>query len=341
MNRCWSIAAAALACAALVAPPRVDIEPAVATVLSRDLRFSPGDLSDLERGKLVKHGLDAKAPGEIAVVGAVRVAAAKAALLDRIRDIANFKRGSDVVQIGRFSDPPSLDDLAALTVDKNDFDVTTCRVHDCDVRLPADTIRRFQREVDRKAPDVQQQTAALFKHVLLEHVNAYLSGGATRIVQYDDGPQPIRPIDEFEAILKSAPSVGALVPGLPDHLAHFPSDRLADAQDFLYWSKEKFGVAPFITVTHITIACPSAPICVASSKDVYSSRYFDASLALTIATDSMADAKAFYLVYANRSRANALKGAFAGIRRTLVQRRARSSLEDNLRAIKTRLEHGR
>ena len=32
--------------------------------------------------------------------------------------------------------------------------------------------------------------------------------------------------------------------------------RMAGAEDFLYWSKEKFGIAPFITVTHVVIACP-------------------------------------------------------------------------------------
>ena len=42
----------------------------------------------------------------------------KAKFLTHVRDIARFKSGPDVLQIGRFSRPPTLDDLAALTVDR-------------------------------------------------------------------------------------------------------------------------------------------------------------------------------------------------------------------------------
>ncbi len=98
--------------------------------------------------------------------------------------------------------------------------------------------------------------------------------------------------------------------GLPDHLEQFPRAPLADGADFLYWSKEKFGVEPFVTVTHVTLICPTLVTCVMTTKDVYSSRYFDASLALAIATNVASQPDACYLVYANLSRANALKGAF-------------------------------
>jgi hypothetical protein len=74
------------------------------------------------------------------------------------------------------------------------------------------------------------------------------------------------------------------------------------------------------------------------SRDVYSSRYIDASLSLTLVADAVSSPDAFYLVYVNRSRADALKGAFAGLRRSIVERRARASLEENLKLTKTRLE---
>jgi hypothetical protein len=61
-------------------------------------------------------------------------------------------------------------------------------------------------------------------------------------------------------------------------------------------------------------------------------------LSLAIASDSMSDSGSFYLVYVNRSRANALKGAFSKLRRSIVERRARGSLEENLKNVKRRLE---
>src|SRR3989304_3864004 len=101
---------------AMLAPvPASDILPDIRTVLSRDLKFSAAELANLERGHVVKHGIETKASGEVAVVGAVRVGASKSAFFDRVRDIARFKRGPSVLQIGRLGKPPSLDDIAGLT----------------------------------------------------------------------------------------------------------------------------------------------------------------------------------------------------------------------------------
>ncbi len=301
-----------------------DIEPEVRAVLTTSLRFSAADLAALRRGQVLKHGLPSRAPGEIAVVGAVRIGAPKETFFARVRDIARFKSGPEVLQIGRFSTPPALEDLAALTIDADDFDVKTCRVGDCNARLPAAAIERFAREIDRKAPDAQARGAALFKQILIDDVTAFLAG-ADLLAQYDDGGKPIRRRDEYEGIRANMPEIGALMP--------------PPAEEFVYWSKEKFGLAPFITVTHVTIACRSASTCLMTTRDVYSSRYLDASLALAIATDA-GTPDAFYLVYDNRSRADALKGGFGALRRSLAGRRARAGLEESLTTIKKLLEKG-
>jgi hypothetical protein len=295
----------------------------------------------LSHGRTVRHSIETHIAGEIAAVGAVRVDATKAAFLARVRDIVRFKQGPSVLQIGRFSDPPGAADLATLVVDSVDFDARACRIGDCPVRLPAEVIHRVQREIDPKLPDVQARTAAFFKQVLFDDVAAYVSGGPGRFTEYDDGAKPIRPVEAFNAILSATPAIGTLVPELPAHLQQFPSASVAGAEDFLYWSKEKFGVAPFISVTHVTIACPSEQTCMMTTKDVYSSRYIDASLAVAIASDVPGTPNAFYLVYANRSRVSALTGFLSSVRRSMVERRVRSALEDSLKTIKTDLESGR
>ena len=259
---------------ALAAATASGIAPVIREVLSQDLKFSASELADLERGKIVKRALDKTSPGEIAVAGAVRVNASREKFLNRFRDIAQFKRGPAVLQIGRFSNPPAIGDLDALTVDKNDFDARSCRPRDCGIRLPAATIRRFQQEIDWKAPDADRRAVGLFKQVLLEEVRAYLAGSPNRFVQYDDDKRPVRPVEEFAGILANSPFLGTLVPGLPAHLAASGPNRLPGAEDFLYWSKESGGFAPFITVTHVTIARAADGSDVITSKDVYSSRCF-------------------------------------------------------------------
>ena len=102
------------------------------------------------------------------------------------------------------------------------------------------------------------------------------------------------------------------------------SKPLGGTHDFLYWSKERFGLTPFITVTHVAIAQVETGAYVVASRDVYSSRYVDASLSFTIASDAVGIGNAFYMVYVNRSRAYALKGPMAGLRRSIAELDTRS-----------------
>jgi hypothetical protein len=331
-------AAAAALAAVAVAVPADDIDPRVRVVLARSLHFTATELDDLARGRVVKHSIDDSTAGEIAVAGAVRIDARKAAFIDRVRDIERFKQGTEILEIGRFSNPPVAADLDRLTVNKEDFDVRECRVGDCPIRLPADIIRRFQQEIDPRAPDVQRRTESLFKQVLLDSVTAYVTGGPGRISSYDDESRSIKPAVEFEGLVAGESSLDSLVPGLSAHLRDYPLAPLEGSEDFLYWSKEKFGSEPFITVTHVAIVCPSPRTCVVATRDVYSTRYVDASLAVSIASDTVSDSARFYLVYANRSRASAMKGAMSGLRRTMVGRRARGGIEDTLKHIKAQLE---
>ncbi len=318
--------------------PASDLQPELTAILVRDLKFSSEDLADLEHGKVVKHALSPTAAGEVAAVGGVRIHASKERFAAAYRDIVHFKKSASVLEIGRFSNPPQLSDLDGLTITHDDFDLRECRVGDCDIRLPADVIRRIASDVDWQHSGADQRAAAFFKHVLLDNVRAYVSGGPGRIKQYDDDKAPIRPVDDFLGLLKSSPYLDAVLPGLSMHLASYPAETLPGGEEFLYWSKEKFGIAPFISVTHVMLVTSNPREYVATTRDVYSSRYFDASLALVVASDSVSDHQSFYLFYVNRSRASALRGSFARIRRAVVERRVKGSLEENLRAVKARLE---
>ena len=207
-------------------PDGSDLQPQLRAVLVRDLKFSPDDLEDLERGKVVKHALPATAPAEVAAVGGVRIRASKDRFAAAYRDIVQFKKNASVLQIGRFGSPPQLSDLDGLAITPDDFDLRNCRVGDCDIRLPADIIRRIASEADWQRPGADDRAALLFKHVLFDNVRSYASGGPGRITEYDDDKAPIRPVEDFRGLLKSSPYFDLVLPGLSAHLASYPADPI-------------------------------------------------------------------------------------------------------------------
>ncbi|HET9831781.1 MAG TPA: hypothetical protein VFP91_08725 [Vicinamibacterales bacterium] len=332
------LAAAAVAALSAGGSRSSDFQPDFETVLSRDLGFSAADLTDLARGTVAKHTLSPRAPEEVGVVGAIRIRGSRDRLIAAYRDIVAFRKTAlpPAVAVGRFSDPPGPADLDALTTD--DFDLRRCKVGDCDIRLPTIAIQRVATAVDWHQPDADARASAFFKQMLLTHVQSYETGAPGRITEYDDGRTPILPTLAAEDLIKNASYLDAFKPGLAAHMQCMWSNPLEGADDFLYWSKESFGPSPFVSVTHVTIAQAGPHHTVAANRDVYSSRFIDAGLSMMVASDAAGDPSSFYLLYVNRTRASALRGAMAALRRSIVERKAKGSLDSSLRDIKTRLE---
>src|SRR5262249_40156919 len=149
--------------------------------------------------------------------------------------------------------PPSDSDLDALTTSHDDFDLRRCKVGHCDIRLPASGIQQIAATVDWRQPDADAHASTLFKQLLLTHVKSYVAGTPGRITQYDEARTPVLPVAAGDGLINTSPFVDALKPGLAAHMRCLWSNSLDGAEDFLYWTKEAFGFAPFISVTHVTI----------------------------------------------------------------------------------------
>jgi hypothetical protein len=340
-----TVAAATLLAAAAVVVVRTDGPPSASdlqagldSVLVRDLRFSRDELADLMHGKIVKHALPPATIDEIGVTGAVRLHGSRDRLIEAYRDIVRFKKNASVLEIGRFSDPPQDSDLQEMSTTRDDFDLRGCRVSSCDIRLPASSIRHIATSVDWQKPEADTHAAALFKQLLFAHVRSYATGAPGLITEYNDDRTPVRPQAAGADLIRTSPYLDTFKPGLAAHVECFWSSPLDGAEDFLYWTKEKLGFAPFISVTHVTIVPAGQHQSVATSRDVYSSRYIDGSLSMMIASDAVGDPGAFYLVYVNRSRASALRGPMAALRRSIVEHKAKGTLESSLRDIRSRVD---
>src|SRR5439155_26994750 len=99
---------------------------------------------------------------------------------------------------------------------------------------------------------------------------------------------------------------------------------------------------PVISATHVAVyrssRAPDSDVVIAS-KGIYANHYFDASLGLTAFIHrTVSNQPQTYLIYINRSKADALRGVFAGFKRSLISGSLRDGAKKNMEMIKQKLE---
>lgn len=321
--------------AAAAAPPGFR-----ADVLRGCSGFSDGDIGRLDRGEAISRTLPAQDRREIAVAGALRMNVPSEFFLTRFRDIASFKRSNLVLQIGKFSDPPAIDDLAPLTMDAADIeDIRRCRVGDCGVKLPAGAIERFRLEVDWSRPDAARRAEDLAKRMLLEQTLAYLDGGDGALAPTHDKRRPVSAAQEFRLIMPALACPGVPT-GVREYLNKFPHAKPPRTESFVYWSKESFGLKSLVSTTQVMIFFPAVEgATLIASRGLYSSHYLDGSISLTWLLDVGTQAHpAIDVVYVNRSRVDAFGGPFGRLAKAIAAGRQRDGMIKELTALKGRVE---
>ena len=210
--------------------------------------------------------------------------------------------------------------------------------------MPAQFIERFMMDLDWTAPNYRERANALMREKLLEYVKSYLRGGNAELAEYRDKSYRLRLGDEFRSLLQPAPYMYGYSSEFENYLEAFPLSRPQDSQDFIYWSKEKFGLKPVISITHVIISKrlrPEGSDVMIASKQIYASHYFEASLGLTeLVQGAASDPAHSYLIYLNRSRADGLRGPLAGMKRSLISSTLREGARKNMEMVRQRLESG-
>ena len=330
------IAAMMLALTVLAAPGAAAMDPA-RTFLMTAFHVSAAEIERLDGGQAVSRTLDVKHRREIATLGIVRIKTSPSTYVARLADITSFKRTEGVLQIGMFTTPAQLRDVAALTIDEADLEqLRECRVNDCDVRLGADGIERIRREIDWQAPDAARQASRLVLQLLVDHVGRYGQRGTAAAMEYADREQRLNVGREFASLLDADTITSAYAPRLRQHLLDYPTSPGENITDFIYWSKELVRGRPVISITHVaTAAIENSPVVTAiASKQIYAMHYYDASLGLTLLLpDRTAASPATYVIYLNRSRIDLFDGAFGGIARRIVAGRARTLVAEQLQRL--------
>lgn len=306
-------------------------------LLENGIGLSTVEIGRLDRNDVVARSLDVKNKREVATLGVVRIRTSPAKYVEKLADIASFKKTTDVLQIGVFSDVPTLADVAAMTIEDSDLQhLRSCRVDHCDLRLPAEAIKRIHMNVDWRASDSSAQASRLLKQLFVDYVGRYRQNGTTAGMEYADRAPRVDVEREFASLLAADTLTSSHAPRLRRHLLD-PNSPAEKITDFVYWSKELVRGRPVISMTHVAIAAAldDSPVAYAiGSKQIYAMHYFDASLGLTLLVpDRVAASPAMYVVYLNRSRIDLFEGLFGGVARRIVAGKARGLVAEQLQRL--------
>lgn len=324
-------------------PHAAGVPDAVRRVLTQTFGFSSQEVADVDRGEPAARGLEVHDDREVSAVGAIRIEAPADFYVEQMKDIVRFKRLEAVQQIGVFGSPARPDDVSALTLDASDLKrLQSCRPDACDLNLSAEHIRLVQRSVDWSRRDAPAQAQQVFRRLLADMVRDYQTRGDAALMTYRSGERAVSMPEQFRALISSPPRLLDSFPRLREHLTRYPQAAGSDVHDLFYWSKEKIGPRVVVSVTHMAVArLPqgAAPVSyAAASRQIYGTQLFESSLGLTVLIDDPAVENRLYLVYANRSRVDALGGVLGPLKRVFVRARARATMAPTLRRAKVMVE---
>jgi hypothetical protein len=276
---------------------------------------------------------------EVAVFGAVWIAAPIHRYVDAVKDIEHFEKGGGFTLTKRISSPPRPDDFALWRLSDDDLeDLRSCRVGRCEMKLGEKGLQAFRSEVNWNGPGAREAAEAVMRRLAVEYVTGYLEGGNERLAVYRDKSQPLSVGEEFRSMVNQMPSLTTYLPSMRRYLLDFPDAPLPDATSFLYWQETDFGLKPTIRINHLTIH-EGTDDTVVASKMLYATHYFRTALELRVLRPDPSRGPGFWLVTINRSRADGLSGLTGFFVRRRVQSEAVRGVLAVLEATKRKLEH--
>jgi hypothetical protein len=304
---------AALLLAALLADPLASFRPTVA--------LDDDEHRALDQGRAVVRGVSVPSR-HLGVFVAIRVGTDGDRMARWIDNIAAFKRSDAIKEIGRFSNPPHIDDLAGLTLDPEDTKTLRgCTPGHCSMLFTADEIARLADPLGRSRPWQDADLLGGLREILLRRAENYLAAGRTG-----------EPAPAF---------IQTQWPELARALEAQPPPPVPGASKFLYWEKVRLGGKPIITITHVTVFRESAAAAfdlLSIGRHVFSTRYISDGWSVLGLLPPHAERP--YLTYLYQARVDRFGGLFGHLMRQVAQREIKARAAVTLIGLRDRLEGG-
>jgi hypothetical protein len=307
------------------------------------VKLDERDRSRLAKDEAIVRTLPAD-DGHVAVFAATRVNVAPEVLLQWTRAIESFRQGSQVVAVGKFSDPATESDLEALTLDDDELNaLRKCRVGSCELKLTAPEVAEVQNAVRAAGTRWHDAAQRSFRRILLARVRLHRERGLLALPPFADRSRRMSVGEAFSAIVARSPYLARAVPDVVNSLLAPPQAAVSADESFYYWSHDRYGAGrPVVTVTYVRLLRrndPGIPQALTISNQIFASHYTEGALGLTAVTCDEARTTC-YLAYLNRTQVDFLGGFFGAFKRAAIEGRLESETPNLIRDVRHRLESG-
>jgi len=310
--------------------------------LQRSWNLSAQEIAAIERGDPVGKLLRRNADGEVAILGVIRLSRSKEEYLTWYRNVENYKLSPMVVEVGPIGNPPETEAADRLQLEPDEINtLRICQPAKCGAKLTGEEIERLRAGVDWSAPDAAARANLLSRQMLLDYAGAYWRRGHEGLGKYRSEDTAVDLAATFRGMLDASPFLRDSFPELFRELYDYRGAKPGAADEFVYWSRERygFGLKPLVNLFHITIRKPQPAVVVIASKQIRSNHYFDGSLSLVLVADAPGGRS--YLIFVNRSRVDLLRGGgFGGFKRKLFEWQLPREIKKQLLLIRKNVEGG-
>ncbi len=320
------------------------LPPQLKTAMGSQLKFTPAEITAVEAGRAAAHVIDTGDPEDVFIVGAIRMGATPGQFAARYRNVTEFESGPGVPAGGKFSVPPTVNDLTGLNFIKDEVDdIKDCKPGDCTFKIGDPGLQRIRTSVNWKSPGYVAEFNKLIRSMWLEYLSNYQSKGNAALAVYHDSEKLSRVADGLTKMVKNTPVLQQYVPEMANYLVQFPQGKPPDSEEFYYWQLAEFGLKPVHRVTHVIMQKKKGQYgegYLIANKMLYASHYFRSALELRFLIPAEGSDKkpATYIVVLQRSYVDGLTGMKGKLLRGPIMSRSRDAIERYLVAAKSKLE---
>ena len=185
------------------------------------IAVSADDRRELDRGQSIAHVVRG-ADREIAVFAAIQVSIDGDRLVTWMRDIGELKKSPHVLAIGRFSDPPTIQDLDRLTLDEGDLSaIRRCQRGDCGLKLAGAEMDRLRQSLAEAGDNWKPVLQDAFRQIVLQRVEGYLANGHAALRGYEDKDGPLSLEARFSSLLNRSFFLTGATPRFAEYLDQY------------------------------------------------------------------------------------------------------------------------